>query len=71
MFRRRMRPRTWRICHTAIVVVIVATSVAHAMLIQGTMGTVSKAVLCVLVLGALAKVIADLRVWSLFSRPKA
>jgi predicted ferric reductase len=61
--RRRLRPRTWRIAHTMLAVVIVVGSVVHAILIEGTMETVSKAALCVLVLAATIKVMADLRVW--------
>jgi predicted ferric reductase len=63
--RRRLglRPRTWRIAHTLLAIVIVAGSVFHAILIEGTMETVSKAALCALVLAATAKVMADLRVW--------
>jgi predicted ferric reductase len=60
--RRRLglRPRTWRIAHMSLAVVIVAGSVVHAMLVEGTMETMSKAALCALVLGAAIKVIADL-----------
>ena len=61
--RRRLRPRTWRIAHTLLAVVIVVGSVVHAILIEGTMETVSKAALCALVLAATIKVMADLRVW--------
>jgi predicted ferric reductase len=63
--RRRLglRPRTWRIAHMSLAVVIVAGSVVHCMLVEGTMETVSKAALCALVLGAAIKVMADLRVW--------
>ncbi len=63
--RRRLglRPRTWRIAHTLLAIVIVIGSVVHSVLIEGTMETVSKAVLCALVLAAAIKVIADLRVW--------
>ena len=60
--RRRLSPRAWRIGHTALVAVAVATGAVHAMLIEGTMGTISKAVLCALALGATAKVVADTRV---------
>lgn len=70
-FRRHLRPRTWRIGHTALVVVVVAGSVVHAMLIEGAMGTISKAVLCALVLMATAKAVADLRPWTLLARPGA
>ncbi len=62
--RQRMRPRTWRTAHTFLAVVIVVGSVVHAMLIEGTMETMSKAALCVLVLAATIKAIADLRVWA-------
>ncbi len=61
--RRRLRPRTWRIAHTLLAVVIVVGSVVHGILIEGTMETVSKAALCALVLAATIKVMADLRVW--------
>jgi hypothetical protein len=52
--------RTWRIVHIPLALVIVAGSVAHCLLIEGTMETVSKAVLCLLVLVAATKVMADL-----------
>ncbi len=63
--RRRLglRLRTWRIAHMILAVVIVVGSVVHGMLIEGTMETMSKMALCVLVLGAAIKVMADLRVW--------
>ena len=58
--RRRLGLRTWRIVHMPLAVIIVACSAAHAVLIEGTMETISKAALCALVLAATAKVIADL-----------
>ncbi len=61
--RLRLRPRTWRIAHTLLAVLIVAGSVVHGLLIEGAMETVSKAAFCALVLAATIKVIADLRVW--------
>lgn len=61
--RRRLRPRTWRIAHMSLAAIIVAGSVVHSMLVEGTMETVTKAALCALVLGAAIKVMADLRVW--------
>jgi predicted ferric reductase len=66
--RRRLGPRTWRIAHTLLAIVIVAGSVLHGILIEGTMETVSKAALCALVLAATIKVMADLRVWRLARR---
>ena len=61
--RRRLGPRAWRIAHMSLAVVIVGGGVVHAMLVEGTMETVSKAALCALVLGATIRVMADLRVW--------
>jgi hypothetical protein len=62
-FRRRLRPRTWRTAHMLLAIVIVVGSAVHAILIEGTMETVSKAALCALVLAATAKVMVDLRAW--------
>jgi predicted ferric reductase len=59
VFRRRLRPRTWRVAHMLLAAVIVGGGVVHAMLIEGTMETFSKAALCALVLAAAAKVMAD------------
>ena len=64
----RIRPRVWRLAHSGLAVVIALGSVAHALLVEGTMGQVSKAALCILVLAALIKVLIDLRTWSLLSR---
>ena len=66
--RGRVRPRTWRLGHSALVTVVVVGSVVHAMLIDGTMGTPSKALLCALALAATIKVLFDLRVWILLRR---
>jgi predicted ferric reductase len=59
--RRRLGLRTWRIAHMLLAIVIIVGSVVHGILIEGTMETVSKAVLCALVLAATIKVMADLR----------
>ena len=69
--RRRLGLRTWRIAHMSLAVVIVAGSVVHCLLVEGTMETVSKAALCALVLGATIKVMADLRVWRKRATPRA
>jgi len=50
--RRRFSPRAWRIGHTSLVSIVVVGGVAHAMLIEGTMETTSKAVLCGLAVAA-------------------
>ena len=54
--RLRLRPRVWRLGHTTLAAVIVVGSVVHAMLIEGTMGIVSKAAICALVLAVAVKV---------------
>ena len=59
-FRRRLGLRMWRIAHMVLAAVIVVGSVAHGMLIEGAMETVSKAALCALVLVAAIKVMVDL-----------
>ena len=64
----RQRLRTWRRGHTALVTITVIGSVVHAMLIEGTMETVSKTVLCALALAATVKAVADLRAWAV--RPR-
>ncbi|MBR0819013.1 ferric reductase-like transmembrane domain-containing protein [Bradyrhizobium liaoningense] len=63
--RRRLglRLRTWRMVHIPLAIVIVAGSVIHCLLIEGTMETISKVVLCAAVLAATVKVMADLKVW--------
>jgi predicted ferric reductase len=62
LLRRRLglRLRTWRIVHIPLAIVIVAGSVAHCLLIEGTMETISKAALCAAVLAATVKVLVDL-----------
>lgn len=59
----RLAPRVWRIAHMVLALVIVAGSVVHAFLVEGTMETMSKAALSALVVIAALKVMADLRVW--------
>ena len=59
--RRWQRLRAWRLYHVLLAVVIVVATVVHVMLIEGTMGTVSKAALCALILAATAKAVLDVR----------
>lgn len=65
-FRRRFRRRlrAWRLGHTALAAVTVGCGAVHALLVEGTMETVSKAVLCALVVLATVKVVADQRAWT-------
>jgi len=70
-FRRalRIRPRAWRIGHTLMVVVVVIGSVLHALLVEGTMGPLSKAAFCAPgSRRATAKALYDLRAWTLLKR---
>ena len=72
VFRRRigLRPRTWRLGHTALAAIIVIGSIVHAILIEGTMEMITKYSLCALVLIATAKTLFDLRIWTTKPRPK-
>ena len=69
LMRRRIGLRLWRKGHTALALIIVAGSVVHAMLIDGTMEIVSKAVLCAGVVAVTLFVILRLQ-GSIFRRRK-
>lgn len=66
----RIRPLLWRLGHTVLVVLVVLGGVVHALLIEGTMGSNSKLVLCALVVAATAVALVDLRAWTLLTRRK-
>ncbi|MDA0786809.1 MAG: ferric reductase [Proteobacteria bacterium] len=68
--RLHLRWWAWRLCHTSLAAITVVGSVVHAVLIEGTMETISKVLLCALVLAATAKVLVDLRVWTTETRRK-
>jgi len=59
--RQRLRTRHWRFVHTALATVVVAGSVVHAMQIDGTMGTASKAMLSASAVAATAWVVVGPR----------
>tara|TARA_R110002020_G_scaffold52911_11_gene148397 strand:+ start:3950 stop:4561 length:612 start_codon:yes stop_codon:yes gene_type:complete len=61
VLRRRLRPPVWRGIHLGLAAVIVAGSVVHALLIEGTMETVSKALLCALIVAATVGLLAHRR----------
>lgn len=69
-FRQRLhlKLRQWRLAHSALAIVIVAGSIIHAMLIEGTMGTVSKALLCFFALLATVRVIYVKKSWAFLIR---
>jgi len=48
-FRRRLRLRIWQILHALFAIVLVWGTIAHAVLITGTMGQGTKVALCALV----------------------
>ncbi|QIE42128.1 ferric reductase [Rhodobacteraceae bacterium SC52] len=63
--RRKVAPKRWRLGHSICVTVAVLTGVGHAWLIDGTMGFMTKAMICALAVAATVKVLSDLRVWRL------
>lgn len=54
---------TWRIAHVTLALVIVAGTVGHALLIEGTMEPISKAVLSALVVLATLRTLSKLSLW--------
>lgn len=69
-FRRKLglRSRTWRLLHTSLAAVTVLGSIAHVIPIQGTMETITKIALCVMIALVTLKIVVDLRVR--VSRPR-
>ena len=63
----KLRPKLWRLLHVTFVTAAITGSVVHAMLIEGTMETVSKAVLCAAVLIIALRTFMRLKVWALFA----
>ena len=62
----KLPPRNWRRLHTTLTAIVILGAVVHAMLIEGTMETVSKALLCGLVVVVTLKALSDLKVWRLW-----
>ncbi|MFD0857355.1 ferric reductase [Roseovarius aquimarinus] len=58
-----MQRRVWRPVHAALAGLTVGASAAHAMLIDGTMESISKAALCALAVVVTVAAFADLGVW--------
>ncbi|WP_245882637.1 ferric reductase-like transmembrane domain-containing protein [Yoonia sediminilitoris] len=61
--RRRLGLRypAWHVVHNLLALIVVTSTVIHAVQIDGTMGTVSKWVLCVAVLAATCTALVDVR----------
>ena len=55
--------RVWRLGHTLAAVIVVTGTVVHAWLIQGTMESLTKGLLCLMVLGAAAWAVGRRGVW--------
>ncbi|MEW9921200.1 ferric reductase [Marimonas sp. MJW-29] len=66
-----LRPRVWRFGHTGLALVVVAGSVVHALLIDGTMESMSKIALSALALLATLKVVGGLWMFLLRRRERA
>lgn len=70
VFRKRIGLRFWRMGHSVAVAVVITGTVIHAWLIEGAMGTVTKGVLCLMVLGAGSWVLRQRRAWRMLRQPK-
>jgi predicted ferric reductase len=66
----KISPRSWRFVHGMLALVIVSGTIAHALLIEGTMEFFSKIVLCTFVGVATLKVLYDFKIWALVIRKK-
>ncbi|WP_371155646.1 ferric reductase-like transmembrane domain-containing protein [Jannaschia sp. 2305UL9-9] len=58
-----LKPAIWRAAHTALAAIVVIGTIVHAVLIEGTMGTLSKTVLCGAILAVFAVTLKERRVW--------
>lgn len=68
VFRRRLKLSLWRLGHTALVTIAVLGTVLHTLYVDGTMEVISKIVLCVVLLAALAWAVMRLRAWAMLRR---
>jgi predicted ferric reductase len=66
---KRRRTRAWRLTHRGLAVVTVLGSTAHAFLIEGTMETLSKTALCVVILLTTAYALKTKTLWQPRKRP--
>jgi predicted ferric reductase len=67
----RLSPRLWRPGHSGLVAITLVCTIVHAVLIEGTMGQVSKILLCALAVLATGRALLDLRAWALLKRRRA
>ncbi|WP_209598144.1 ferric reductase-like transmembrane domain-containing protein [Ruegeria sp. HKCCSP351] len=70
IFRQRLnlRFRVWRLGHAGLAMVTILGSVIHALLIEGTMETMTKVALCALVVLVSVGTLARLRIWEVQRR---
>lgn len=68
--RKRIGLRLWRLGHSLAVVVVVTGTVVHAWLIEGAMESVTKGVLCVMVLAAAAWALRQRKAWRVLRLPQ-
>ncbi|WP_157054151.1 ferric reductase-like transmembrane domain-containing protein [Ruegeria sp. 6PALISEP08] len=66
--RLRLRFLVWRLGHVTLAIATILGSVAHALLIEGTMEIITKIALCGLVILASVGTLARLRVWEVRRR---
>lgn len=63
LLRQHLPARLWRLGHWGLVLIALTSTIAHALLVEGTMETTSKVILSLACLTALAKAAYDLRAW--------
>lgn len=68
--RKRIGLRIWRLGHSLAVVIVVTGTVAHAWLIEGAMESVTKGVLCLMVLAAAAWALRHRKAWRVLRLPQ-
>jgi len=66
-----LRPQTWRLGHATLATVTVVCGAIHALLIEGTMETVSKVAICALAILATGALWVDLKIWNIRPRRPA
>ena len=66
-----LRPATWVLIHNALALVVVVTTVVHALQIEGAMELVSKWILCLAALATTVVVLLDLRLVKPLARRRA
>lgn len=70
VFRKRVGLRLWRVGHSMAVAVVITGTVVHAWLIEGTMETVTKGALCIMVFVAGVLVLQRRQAWRMLFNKK-